>query len=114
MLDEVIDLHIPRTARIEFAQWIEEKMREKGIREAELYAMALGGYIRYVWKPYSHLGNYTSAVTKERVRNIRVSDPNWIHRMTGGFSDELCEELNAPLIERNKARQQYYERFKQG
>lgn len=114
MLDEVLDLHVPRTARIEFAQWIENTMRENGVTEARLYAMALGGYIQYVWEPYNHMGNYTSAVTKARVRNIRVDDQSWTSRMTGGFSDELCEELNAPLIERNKARQQYYEMFKQG
>lgn len=106
MLDEVIDLHIPRTARIEFAQWVEKTMQAKGVSEARLYVMALGGYVQCVWEPYNHQGNYTSAVTKKRVRNIRVDDPSWMSRMTGGYSDELCEELNEPLIARNKARQQ--------
>lgn len=112
MLDEVLDLHIPRTARIEFAQWIESTMRENGVPEARLYVMALGGYIQYVWEPYNHMGNYTSAATKARVKNIRIDDPGWMGRMTGGFSDELCEELNAPLIERNKARQELFNRYK--
>ena len=105
-LDEVLDLHIPRTARIEFAQWIEKTMQENGVPEARLYVMALGGYIRYVWEPYNHMGNYTSAVTKTRMRNIRVDDPTWMSVMTGGFSDELCAELNEPMIARNKARRQ--------
>ena len=106
MLDEVLDLHVSRTARIEFAQWVEKTMQEKGISEARLYAMALGGYVQCVWEPYNHQGNYTSAVTKTRMRNIRVNDPTWMSRMTGGFSDEMCAELNEPLIARNKARQQ--------
>lgn len=110
-LDEVLDLHIPRTARIEFAQWIEKTMQENGVPEARLYVMALGGYIQYVWEPYNHMGNYTSAVTKESVRNIRVNDLQWISKMTGGYSDELCEELNAPLIARNKARQELVNRY---
>lgn len=113
MLDEVIDLHIPRTARIEFAQWIERTMQGNGVPEARLYVQASGGYVRYVWEPYNHMGNYTSAVTKERVKNIRITDPSWPDVMTGGYSDELCEELNAPLIARNKARQQLLDLYKQ-
>lgn len=110
-LDEVLDLHISRTARIEFAQWIERTMQENGVPEARLYVMALGGYVQYVWEPYNHMGNYTSAVTKESVRNIRVNDPQWRSKMTGGYSDELCEELNAPLIARNRARQELFNRY---
>lgn len=110
-LDEVIDLHIPRTARIEFGRWIEKTMQEAGVTEARLYVQAMGGYTGYAWEPYKNLGN-TDIVTHRQLPSIRVTDHSWEERITGGYSDELAAELNAPLIERNKARQQLYDRYK--
>ena len=110
-LDEVIDLHIPRTARIEFGRWIEKTMQEAGVTEARLYVQAMGGYTGYAWEPYRDLGNI-DLVTHQRLPSIRVTDPSWERRITGGYSDELCEELNAPMIARNIARQELLDRYK--
>lgn len=100
-LENALDMYVSKDAYVEFGRWLERTIRENGAPCAELYAQALGGYKALVWGPYQRLyGPYMNGSTK--VQNIRVTDPLWIEKINA-FSAELCEELNAPIIERNKA-----------
>lgn len=106
-LENALDMYVPRDAYVEFGRWLERTIRENGVPDAELYAQALGEYKALVWGPYQRLfGPYLSGTLE--VKNIRVTDPTWIEKINA-FSAELCEELNAPIIERTKERLRFKE-----
>lgn len=108
-LQEALDMYVSKDAYIEFGKWLERTIRENGAPNAELYAQALGGYIALVWGPYQTLYSYTSGNAK--VNCIRVTDPIWIEKINA-FSSELCDELNAPIIARNKERLRLHEEWR--
>lgn len=109
-LEKALDMYVSRDAYIEFGKWLERTIRENGVSDAELYAQALGGYKALVWGPYQRLyGPYMNGSTK--VQNIRVTDPLWYEKTTA-FSAELCEELNAPIIKREKERIRIHKEWK--
>lgn len=108
-LQEALDMYVSKNAYIEFGKWLERTIRENGAPNAELYAQALGGYIALVWGPYQTLYSYTSGNAK--VNCIRVTDPIWIEKINA-FSSELCDELNAPIIARNKERLRLHEEWR--
>lgn len=109
-LEKALDMYVSRDAYIEFGKWLGRTIRENGVPDAELYAQALGGYKALVWGPYQRLyGPYMNGSTK--VQNIRVTDPLWYEKTTA-FSAELCEELNAPIIKREKERIRIHKEWK--
>lgn len=109
-LENALDMYVSKDAYVEFGRWIERTIRENGVPNAELYAQALGGYKALVWGPFQRLfGPYRNGNVE--VKNIRVTDPLWIEKINA-FSAELCEELNAPIIERNKAHLRLEEEFR--
>lgn len=109
-LENALDMYVSKGAYVEFGRWLEQTIRENGAESAELYAQALGGYKAMVWGPYQRLfGSYTNGTTE--VQNIRVTDPIWIEKINA-FSSELCDELNAPIIARNKERLRLHEEWR--
>lgn len=99
-LENALDMYVSKGAYVEFGRWLEQTIRENGAEGAELYAQALGGYKALVWGPYQRLfGPYLNGTSE--VKNTRVTDPLWIEKINA-FSAELCEELNASIIARNK------------
>lgn len=108
-LENALDMYVPKEAYIEFGKWLESTIRENGVPDAELYAQALGGYKALVWGPFQKLyGPYTDGGVE--VQNIRVTDSRWIEKINA-FSSELCDELNAPIIARNKERLRLHEEW---
>lgn len=109
-LENALDMYVPKEAYIEFGKWLESTIRENGVPDAELYAQALGGYKALVWGPFQKLyGPYTDGGVE--VQNIRVTDSRWIEKINA-FSSELCDELNAPIITRNKERLRLHEEWR--
>lgn len=109
-LENALDMYVSKDAYVEFGRWLERTIRENGAPGAELYAQALGGYKALVWGPYQRLfGPYLNGTSE--VKNIRVTDPLWIEKINA-FSAELCDELNAPIIARNKERLRLHEEWR--
>lgn len=109
-LENALDMYVSKDAYIEFGKWLEDTIRENGVPDAELYAQALGGYKALVWGPFQRMyGSYRNGETE--VRNIRVTDPIWIEKINA-FSSELCDELNAPIIARNKESLRLHEEWR--
>lgn len=109
-LENALDMYVPKEAYIEFGKWLESTIRENGVPDAELYVQALGGYKALVWGPFQKLyGPYTDGGIE--VQNIRVTDSRWIEKINA-FSSELCDELNAPIIARNKESLRLHEEWR--
>lgn len=94
-LSEAVDLYVPRSAYIDFGRWIEETLRDSGIYDARLYCLKdEGGYVGMRWEPY---------VIGRSSPMLRVTDPELENRMTGGYPDDVAEELNSFRVKCNRA-----------
>lgn len=87
ILHDVVDLRIPRSARIAFAQWVENTLKENGIANADIYYRDKFSP-KFVFAP-ALLD--LSGVT-------RITDPN-LPKIIIGESEELIAARNKPLIQ---------------
>lgn len=89
-LCNTVDLYIPRSAKIAFAQWIEQTLKEHGVTDAELYYRQHFNP-SFVWK--SSLVDCGDA--------IRITDHKLPELMTGE-SEELIAARNKPIIQQRQ------------
>lgn len=106
-LDDAIDLHVKKEQMVEFCKMIEEELASHGIENARLWA-APGTYRYFYWEVSKFMGEYYDYGLKVKRRCIRVTDPILIDFMTG-ISSWRCDELNEPIIEKNKKDKQLLE-----
>lgn len=87
LLNDTLDLYIPRAAKIAFAQWVEDTLKEQGVSNADI----------------CYNDNFSpkfvfAAALQDFSGSTRITDPN-LPAVMIGESEELIAARNKPLIQ---------------